>query len=44
MAKRVICLFDIDGTLTKPRNVDIDNYFQLLSYLANRTINDRLPN
>jgi hypothetical protein len=28
MSKRVICLFDIDGTLTKPRNVHIFDYIR----------------
>lgn len=34
MAKRAICLFDIDGTLTKPRNV-INN-----DNLEYRTVDD----
>lgn len=25
-ANKIICLFDVDGTLTKPRNVHNSNY------------------
>ncbi|KAH8873958.1 Phosphomannomutase 2 isoform 1 [Schistosoma japonicum] len=34
MSKKVICLFDVDGTLTKPRNTITDHMLQFLIKLS----------